>query len=121
MFVPRLSYAADVMIMLGGYSPYLVFIVSFFASMIGLILNWLLGTFIRKLDKTEALANRVEFLNRAEVFFNQKGKWILLLAAVPFWGALFTVSAGVLRYRLFHFIILVSFSKFIGLALSIFF
>ena len=58
---------------------------------------------------------------KAEDFFNRKGKWILLLAAIPFWGPLFAVSAGILRYRLFHFLILVGFSKFIGQAINIFF
>lgn len=121
MFVPRLSYAADVMVAIGGYNSYIVFIVSFIASLIGLSLNWVLGTFFRKLEKTETFKDRVSALNRAENFFNRKGKWILLLSCIPFWGALFTTAAGVLRFRLFHFLILVSFSKFIGLAIDIFF
>jgi len=121
MFVPRHSYATDVMVMLGVYNPYLIFIVSFIASVMGLILNWVFGTFVRKLETLEAFAHRAQFLKTAENFFNIKGKWILLLATIPLWGALLTTAAGVLRFKLSHFIILVSFSKFIGLAIQIFF
>ena len=121
MFVPRTSYAIDVMSILGIYNPYLIFIVSFIASIIGYVINWIIGSFIRRLERFECFANRISSLNQAEVFFNRKGKWILLLSAVPLWGALFTTAAGVLRFNIAHFIILVSFSKFIGLALKIFF
>ncbi len=121
MFIPRHSYATDVMIMLGIYNPYLVFVISFVASVIGLTLNWVLGTLIRRLEILKALAHRVDSLKTAEDFFNLKGKWILLLSTIPLWGALLTTAAGVLRFKLSHFIILVSFSKFIGLAIQIFF
>lgn len=121
MFVPRTPYAYDVMVSFGGYNPYLVFIVSFIASVLGGIVNWILGTFFRKLEKVEAVSHRVEALKKAEIFFNRKGKWILLLSMIQFWGSLFTTVAGVLRFKLSHFIILTSFSKFIGLSLSIFF
>lgn len=120
IFVPRLSYAADVMRSF-DYNSFLIFIISLIGSIIGSIINWIIGIFIRKLEKFEQLADRVDVFKRAEVFFNNKGKWILLLSAVPFWGALFTVAAGVLHYRISHFIILVTFSNFMGLALKIFF
>lgn len=121
MFVPRSPYAYDVMLGLGGYNSYLIFIVSFIASVLGGIANWVLGTFFRKLEKIEAVSHRVEAFKKAEFFFNRRGKWILLLSMIQFWGALLTTVAGVLRFKLSHFIILVSFSKFIGLSLSIFF
>ena len=105
MFVPRTSYATDVMVMLGNYNPYLIFIISFIASIIGLSINWVFGSFIRKLERLERFASRLESLQIAENFFNRKGKWILLLSAFPLWGALLTTGAGVLRFNLFHFLI----------------
>lgn len=121
LFIPRLPYAYEVMIQLGDYNPYLVLIVGLVASVVGAMINWIMGLFIRKLEKHTAFAHRVDPLNKAEDFFIRKGKWILLLSMVPFWGALFTTAAGVMRYRLAHFLILVIFSKFIGLAINIFF
>ncbi len=121
MFVPRTSYAIDVMTILGIYNPYVIFIVSFIASIVGYVINWIIGNFIRRLETFERFADRITSLKKAEAFFNRKGKWILLLSSVPLWGALFTTAAGVLRFNIAHFIILVSFSKFIGLALKIFF
>lgn len=121
LFVPRLPYAYDVMVALGDYNPYIVLIISLLASVLGFTVNWIMGLFIRRLEKHSAFAHRAAPLNKAEDFFARKGKWILLLAMIPFWGALFTTAAGVLRYRLFHFLILVTFSKFIGLAINIFF
>jgi membrane protein YqaA with SNARE-associated domain len=119
--VPRLPYVIDVMTSLGNYNNYLILLVSFLASVMGLIVNWIIGLFFRKLENYEKFANRVDVLKKAEKFFATKGKWILLLSAIPFWGALFTTAAGVLRLSLLQFIILVSFSKFIALAIQIFF
>lgn len=121
IFVPRLSYAIDVMTILGIYNPYFIFITSFIANVIGLVINWTIGSFIRRLETFERFADRISSLKSAEIFFNHKGKWILLLSAIPFWGSLFTTAAGVLRFNIFHFVILVSFSKFVGLAWKIFF
>lgn len=121
MFIPRLSYAGDVMIAIGGYNPYIVFIISYIASLIGLSLNWIFGLYIRRLENTKKLAHRKTTFEKAEAAFKRKYKWILLLSFIPFWGALFTTVAGTLRYRFSHFLILISFSKFIGLSYSIFF
>lgn len=119
--IPRLPYAADVMLTLQTYNPYLIFIISLIGNIIGCVINWVLGMGFRKLEKLESLAERISTLKNAEIFFNKKGKWILLLSAVPFWGALFTTAAGVLHFRMSHFLILIIFSNFIGQALKIFF
>ncbi len=118
MFVPRSSYVGDVMLMLGRYNPYLVLIISLVGSVIAASLNWLLGSLLRRLKIFE---NRAKALDKAELFFNVKGKWILLLSMIPLWGALFTMAAGLLRFNFTHFLILVTFSKFIGFSLAIFF
>lgn len=121
IFIPRLSYAADVMLSLGMYNPYIILIVSLIGNVIGCLINWIIGFFMRKLETLERFSDRMESFQTAEEFFKRKGKWILLLSAIPFWGALFTTAAGVLHLRISHFIILVSFSNFIGLAIKIFF
>lgn len=121
MFVPRTAYVSDVMITIGDYNAYLIFIVSFIAGVIGLSVNWMFGRIVRKLERFEFFSDRIEALINMEEFFNKKGKWILLLAVIPLWGALLTTAAGVMRYRFSHFLILISFSKFIGLAIEIFF
>lgn len=121
MFIPRLSYATDVMITVGGYNPYIVFIVTYIASITGLSINWILGLYIRKLENTKKLHHRRTTFEKAEILFKHKYKWILLLSFIPFWGALFTTAAGALRYRFFHFLILIGFSKFVGLSYNIFF
>ena len=121
IFVPRLSYAADVMLTLGMYNPYMILIVSLIANITGCMINWIIGFFMRKLETLERFSDRIESFQTAEKFFNRKGKWILLLSAIPFWGALFTTAAGVLHLRISHFFILVAFSNFIGLAIKLFF
>ncbi len=121
IIIPRLPYVIDVMLMLNSYNPYMIFIISFISSVIGLVINWIIGLFFRRIERFEKFSYRIDSLSKAEIFFNAKGKWILLLSAIPFWGALFTVAAGVLRLNIVQFIILVSFSKFIGLAIQVFF
>ncbi len=117
VFIPSSSYAGEVMLALGSYNPYFILIMSLVGSIIGASINWLIGSLLRKL---EGLGSKTEALNQAEVFFNAKGKWILLLSMIPVWGALFTTAAGVLRFSFAHFLILVTFSKFIGLSFAVF-
>lgn len=116
MFIPKLSYVGDTMILLGNYNLYLILIVSLFGGVIGAIANWIIGRLLRNLFSSKADA----FI-RAEKFVNNGGKWILLLSMIPLWGALFTTAAGFVRYSFAHFLILVTFSKFIGYSIAIFF
>lgn len=118
MFVPRSSYAGEVMLLLGRYNPYLILMISLTGSVIASMINWLIGNLLRRI---KGFNSKVEALDKAEAFFNTKGKWILLLSMIPLWGALFTTAAGFLRFSFFHFLILVLFSKFIGFSLAIFF
>lgn len=121
LFIPRLPYALDSMLAFNSYNPYIILIISFFANIIGSSINWILGILCRRLETLERFAHRIDSFKKAENFFNQKGKWILLLAAVPLWGSFFTTVAGALRLNFSQFIILVSFSYFIGLTIQIFF
>jgi membrane protein YqaA with SNARE-associated domain len=118
MFVPGSSYVGDVMVILGKYNPYIILLISLFGSLIAVSINWVIGRFVRKLNM---FASREHVLSKAELFFNAKGKWLLLFSMIPLWGALFTTAAGVLRFSFFHFLILVTFSKFVGFSLAIFF
>lgn len=121
VFVPRPAYAGEVMLILERYNPYLILLVSLFGSVLASVVNWIIGNLFRRLARLERFPVKIDALNKAEIFFNHKGKWILLLSMLPIWGALFTAGAGLLRYNFFHFMILVIFSKFIGYSLAIFF
>jgi membrane protein YqaA with SNARE-associated domain len=121
MFIPRLAYVGDSMIALGGFNAYLVFIISFIAGVAGSCVNWVFGLYFRKLENIRTFAGRQSALLKAESAFNRKYKWILLLSCIAFWGPLFNCIAGVLRFRFSHFLILVAFSKFVGLSIDIFF
>ena len=116
IFIPKLSYVGDTMALLGNYNLYLILIVSLFGGVIGAIANWVIGRLIRNLFLSKADA-----FTRAEIFVNKGGKWILLLSMIPLWGALFTTAAGFVRYSFAHFLILVTFSKFIGYSIVLFF
>ena len=121
IFIPSSSYVAYSMKTFEFYNQYYILMVSLFGAVLASIVNWIIGSFIRKLENTKRFAHRLESLGKAEMFFNKKGKWILLLSTIPLWGALFTTAAGVMRYNFFHFLILVTFSNFIGISITIFF
>lgn len=118
MFIPDSACVGDIMVKFGLYNPYIILLVSLFGSIVAVSINWIIGSLIRKLN---IFSSREDTLKNYEMFFNTKGKWILLLSMIPIWGALFTTAAGVLRFSFFHFLILVIFSKFIGFSLAIFF
>ena len=120
LVVPRSSYIGDVMLDLNIYNPYLILIVSLIAGIFGSTVNWIIGSIFRNIEKNKKYSIKQENFINYEKFFLNKGKWILLLSCIPFWGPLFTTCAGVLRYNFFHFLILVSFSKFVAFSIHIF-
>lgn len=118
IFFPGKAYVGDVMVILGNYNLYMVLVVSLFGSVIGGSINWILGVMFRRF---KLFNSTEEKFSKVESFFQKKGKWILLFSMIPLWGNLFTTAAGVARYNYCNFLILVTFSNFIGYSLIIFF
>lgn len=77
----------------------------------GSVINWVLGRFARSYQDHRWFPVSPAQLARAQVWYLRYGLWSLLLAWVPVIGDPITVVAGVLRTRLWVFVLLVTLAK----------
>ena len=86
----------------------------FFAStgnILGALINWCMGYYLTKLkDKKWFPLNKLQ-LTRASKWFLKYGKWSLFFCWVPIIGDPLTIVAGIFRFPIHIFILIVSFAK----------
>ena len=80
-------------------------------NILGSILNWCIGYYLTNLKNKKWFPIKKLQLERGISWFSSYGKYCLLFSWVPFVGDPLTVVAGILRIRLFTFIIFVSIAK----------
>ena len=98
-------------LLLGGLSPVTLVIVATAGNVLGSLVNYALGYWASLgVIKKWLKMSEDEFV-RAEQRFTQYGMLALCFAWVPIIGDPITVMAGILRIRLFWFVILVTFGK----------
>ncbi|PPK62712.1 YqaA family protein [Malaciobacter marinus] len=95
-----------------NYNIYLLLLFATLGNTLGSLLNYFLG-----LKGEEYLENK-KYLDKKKiakyrVFFDKYGAFSLLLSWVPIIGDPLTFIAGVLKYNLKFFIVIVLFAKFI--------
>ena len=86
----------------------------FFASLgniLGSIVNWFLGLYITKFINKNWFPFSKKQLDKASSWYLKYGKWSLFLCWVPIIGDPLTIVAGMFRFPLIIFIIIVSISK----------
>lgn len=92
-------------------SPFLLLLFASFGNILGSIINYYLGLKGEEFLEKKNLITK-EKLFKTKTFFDKYGGYSLLLAWVPVIGDPLTFIAGVLKYDIKKFIILVSISKF---------
>ena len=86
-------------------------LVASLGNILGSILNWYLGFNFTKLKEKKWFPLNETQLQKSIIWFSSYGKYCLLLSWVPILGDPLTLVAGILRIRLFTFIIFVSIAK----------
>ena len=80
-------------------------------NILGSLINWCMGYYVTKLiDKKWFPLNKLQ-LTRASKWFLKYGKWSLFFCWVPIIGDPLTIVAGILRFPIHIFILIVSFAK----------
>ena len=86
----------------------------FFAStgnILGSLINWCMGYYLTNLkDKKWFPFNKLQ-LTRASKWFLKYGKWSLFFCWVPIIGDPLTMVAGIFRFPIHIFLLIVSFAK----------
>ena len=94
-------------------------IVASIGNTLGAVLNYYIGFGITRFEGKRWFPATPAQMARAEAWFQRWGVWVLLVSWLPV-GDVMTVMAGVMRTRLWVFLVLVGIAKttrYIGLAL----
>ena len=78
---------------------------------LGGVVNWALGIYCLRWQERKWFPFKADQLDRAEKWFSRYGTWTLLLAWLPIVGDPLTFAAGVLRVRLYVFVVFVAAGK----------
>ena len=94
-----------------GSDIFLLWLLATAGNTLGGTVNWALGIYCQKwVNKRWFPFSRIQ-LDKAERWFQRYGTWTLLLAWIPVIGDPLTFAAGVLRVRLWVFIMFVTAGK----------
>ncbi|MGA1940114.1 YqaA family protein [Arcobacter sp. YIC-310] len=94
-----------------GYNLYLLLFFATFGNSLGSIINYFLGLKGEQFLVKKKLLNEKRVLNTKN-YFDKYGAWCILLSWVPIIGDPITFIAGVLKFNLKLFILLVVIAKF---------
>ncbi len=94
-----------------GEPPWLVVMVATAGNTLGSVVNWVLGLYLLHFRDRRWFYFSDAQIDRAQYWFNHYGLWTLLFAWLPLGGDALTLIAGIMRVRLWHFLVLVAIGK----------
>jgi len=94
-----------------GGDPVMLVLVATLGNTLGAVVNWLLGLYLLKFqDRRWFYFSRAQ-IDTAQRWYQRYGFWSLLLAWMPVGGDALTLIAGVMKVRLWLFLLLVGTGK----------
>ncbi len=94
-----------------GGDPILLVTVASLGNTLGAVVNWLLGLYLRRFQDRRWFYFSKQQIDSAQDWFRRYGFWSLLFAWIPIGGDALTLIAGILRVRLWLFLLLVATGK----------
>ena len=94
-----------------GGDPALLVVVATLGNTLGAVVNWLLGLYLLHFQDRRWFYFSREQIARAQCWFQRYGFWSLLLAWAPVGGDTLTLVAGIMKVRLWLFLLLVGSGK----------
>lgn len=94
-----------------GEPPWLLVAVASLGNTLGAVVNWWLGIYVLHFKDKRWFYFKDKEINRMQHWFNRYGIWSLLFAWLPLGGDVLTFIAGVMRVKLWQFLILVGIGK----------
>lgn len=94
-----------------GEDPSLLVIVATLGNTLGAVVNWILGIYLLRFQDRRWFYFSSEQIEKAQRWFQRYGYWSLLLAWMPIGGDALTLVAGIMKVRLWIFILLVGTGK----------
>jgi membrane protein YqaA with SNARE-associated domain len=110
--LPMQSEAVLAALLVDGAQPVVLLIgVATLGNVVGSVINWVLGRYLRRFQDRRWFPASPQALERAQGWYRRYGRWSLLGSWLPVIGDPLTVVAGVLREPLVPFVILVTIAK----------
>jgi membrane protein YqaA with SNARE-associated domain len=94
-----------------GGNPVALVLVATLGNTLGAVVNWLLGLFLLRFRERRWFYFNQRQIENAQTWFQRYGFWSLLFAWLPIVGDALTLVAGVMRVRLWLFLVLVGGGK----------
>jgi membrane protein YqaA with SNARE-associated domain len=94
-----------------GGDPILLVLVATLGNTLGAVVNWLLGRYLLHFQDRRWFYFRRAQIDKAQRWFQRYGFWSLLLAWAPVGGDALTLIAGIMKVRLWLFLLLVASGK----------
>ncbi|SFH98642.1 membrane protein YqaA, SNARE-associated domain [Pseudomonas guineae] len=110
--LPLQSESVLVALLLSGtYVPWMLVAIASAGNVLGALLNWLLGRYLEHFRHKAWFPVSEARLQQAQRGYARYGRWSLLLSWVPVIGDPLTLVAGVMRERVWIFLLIVSLAK----------
>lgn len=94
-----------------GGDPVLLVAIATLGNTLGAVVNWVLGLYLLHFQDRRWFYFSRKQIDRAQRWFQRYGFWTLLLAWMPVGGDALTLIAGIMRVRLWIFLLLVGIGK----------
>lgn len=94
-----------------GGDPVILVVIATLGNTLGAVVNWWLGRFLLHFQDRRWFYFKPEQIERAQRWFQRYGFWSLLLAWAPVVGDALTLIAGIMKVRLWLFLLLVGVGK----------
>ena len=78
---------------------------------LGAVVNWAMGLYIERFQNHRWFPATPAQLDKAKYYYTRYGRWCLFFSWLPIVGDAFTVLAGVLKERLWIFVVIVGAGK----------
>lgn len=109
--LPAYSEVLFAGLLLQGYDPLALWVWASAGNTLGSVLNWTLARFFLHFEDRRWFPFKRSNLGRAQAWFQRYGVWSLLMAWAPIGGDALTFVAGLMRVRLWLFVLLVGIGK----------
>lgn len=94
-----------------GLDPMLLWLFATAGNTLGAVVNWVIGWHLTHYVDRRWFPVRQQALDRAQRWFQRYGTWTLLFSWAPVGGDALTVVAGIMKVRLWLFLLLVTLGK----------
>ena len=94
-----------------GRDPLILVTVATLGNTLGAVVNWLLGLYLLRFQDRRWFYFSHRQIESAQRWFSRYGFWSLLMAWLPIGGDALTLIAGIMRVRLWIFLLLVGTGK----------